>query len=195
MSEHRLVARVDPDDDGQGFLVRSPAVGVVDAIPRLGLYMNPQEPFLVLHILGRRHVVVLPRDVQGRVAEQLITGTTVPVEFNQPLFRLRLGAEAVDEAQAAAGGGAAAGQDMIPVPSPSEGIFYRKPSPDSPNYVEEGSEVVQGTVIGLVEVMKSFNQITYGGPTLPERGTVVRIMVEDAAEVTFGQPLVMIKAK
>ena len=190
-----MIARIDHDDDGQGFVVRSPAVGVVDAVPRLGLYMNPQEPFLVMRILGRRHVVQLPRDVQGRVAEKLVTGTTVAVEFNQPLFRLRLGAESAEEAQsvAAAGAGAAAGTDMIPVPSPSEGIFYGKPSPDSPAYVEVGSEVTQGTVLGLVEVMKSFNQIKYGGPALPERGIVVKIMVEDSTEVTFGQPLVMIK--
>ena len=197
MNEHRLVARVDHDEDGQGFMVRSPAVGVVDAIPRLGLYMNPEEPFLVLRVLGQRNILVLPRGVQGRVTEQFITGTTVPVDFNQPLFHLGLGAEAASEAEAAAGGAGAgaAGGDLIPVPSPSEGIFYRKPSPESPPYVEEGSEITKGTVIGLVEVMKSFNQITYGGPTLPKRGTVARVLVEDSTEVTFGQPLVLIKAK
>jgi len=196
MSEQILVAKVDHEDGGEAFVVRAPAVGVVDAIPRVGLYVNPAEPFLVLRILGRQHLVQLPRDVQGRVTEQLVTGTTVPVEFNQPLFRLGLGAEAASEAAAAAGGvaGAAGGSDLIPVPSPSEGIFYRKPSPDSPAYVEVGSKVSQGTVLGLVEVMKSFNQITYGGPALPESGTVEKILVEDSEEVTFGQPLVMIKA-
>ena len=45
----------------------------------------------------------------------------------------------------------------------------------------------------MVEVMKCFNQITYGGPGLPESGQVTGILVEDAAEVRFGQPLFRIK--
>ena len=50
-----------------------------------------------------------------------------------------------------------------------------------------------GTVLGLVEVMKSFNQIAYGGPGLPERGTVAKVLVQDAAEVTYGQTLFLIR--
>jgi biotin carboxyl carrier protein len=45
----------------------------------------------------------------------------------------------------------------------------------------------------MVEVMKSFNQIVYGSPGLPERGVVVAIEVEDAVEVKFGQPLFLIR--
>jgi biotin carboxyl carrier protein len=48
-------------------------------------------------------------------------------------------------------------------------------------------------VLGLVEIMKCFNQITYGGPGLPERGRVAEILAEDAAEVQFGQVLFRIK--
>ncbi len=196
MSELKLVAKVEHEEGGETFLVRCPAVGVVDALPRMGHYMNPEEPFLLLRVLGRRHAVQLPRNVQGFVIEQMIQGTTVAVEFNQPLFRIGVGGSAAAEAEAAARapGSGLGGDDLIPVPSPSEGIFYRKPSPDSPCYVEVGSKVSQGTVLGLVEVMKSFNQITYGGTGLPESGTVAKILVEDSAEVAFGQALVMIKA-
>jgi biotin carboxyl carrier protein len=41
--------------------------------------------------------------------------------------------------------------------------------------------------------MKCFSQITYGGADLPERGTVARVLVEDGAEVAFGQALFVIK--
>ena len=85
--------------------------------------------------------------------------------------------------------------DLIPVPSPSDGIFYRRSSPESAAYVEVGRPVSKGTVLGLVEVMKSFNQIVYGSPGLPERGVVASVLVEDAAEVRFGQPLFMIRAQ
>ncbi len=95
---------------------------------------------------------------------------------------------------AAVEGEAAGGESgLISITAPTEGIFYSKPSPDSPPFVEEGSDVSSGSVLGLVEVMKCFNQITYGGIGLPERGSVVKILVEDTSEVTFGQTLFLIK--
>ncbi|MCK4305251.1 MAG: biotin carboxyl carrier domain-containing protein [Candidatus Eisenbacteria sp.] len=80
-------------------------------------------------------------------------------------------------------------KELITIKSPSEGIFYSRPSPDAPAYVEVGAEISAGTVLGLVEVMKCFNQIAYGGADLPAKGRVVRILAEDAEEVRFGQAL------
>ena len=195
MAQHTLVARVEEQDDGSS-LVRAPALGVVDAVPAQGIYLNAMETFLALNVLGRWHTVLLPRTVQGWVAESLVQGTHCPVEYDQPLLVLRAGREQ-DDAPGAAAGEASAGQgedgDLIAVPAPSEGIFYRRPSPDAPSYVEPGDRVTTGSVLGLVEVMKSFNQILYGGPGFPEQGVVVKVKVEDSAEVTFGQTLVLIK--
>lgn len=39
------------------------------------------------------------------------------------------------------------------------GVFYRKPTPDAPNYKEVGDVVAKGEVIGLIEVMKSYHQV------------------------------------
>jgi acetyl-CoA carboxylase biotin carboxyl carrier protein len=195
MGELKIAARVEHCDDGS-FLVRAPAVGVVDAMPAPGLYLNAMEGFLSLRVLGRRHVVLLPRGVQGRVTERFALGRSVPVEYDQPLLRLRAGAsEASDEERrlAAEAAGAGAERDLFAVPSPSDGIFYRRASPDAPPYVEVGQAVARGSVLGLVEVMKSFNQILYGGPGLPERGSVAAILVDDTREVKFGQPLFRIK--
>jgi hypothetical protein len=137
--------------------------GVVDGVPGVGIYVNAMEGFMTLGSLGRRNLVLLPRGVQGRVAEELVGGRNVAVEYNQPLLRLRAGLDVAElelERERAAGTGAARGEsDLIAVPSPSDGIFYRKPGPDSPCYVEVGGAVSRGTVLGLVEVMKSFNQI------------------------------------
>jgi len=196
MADQRLVARVE-EGEGGAFLIRSPAVGVVDTVPALGLYLNAMESCLDLRILGERHPVLLPRGVQGRVAEQLVSGRQVPVQYNQPLLRLSAGLAVTDEErrriEASGTAGAAGAADLIAVRAPSDGIFYRRPGPDSPAYVEVGQPVSRGSVLGLVEVMKSFNQIVYGSPGLPERGLVASIAVEDAAEVSFGQPLFMIK--
>jgi acetyl-CoA carboxylase biotin carboxyl carrier protein len=195
MAELRIVARVEEEEPGRAYLVRSPLVGVVDEVPQEGIYLNPMKGFLTLKVLGRRHVVLLPRQVQGWVVERMVQGTHCPVEYDQPLCRLRVGMDVAEQEQQQAAGGpaGAADADLITVPAPSEGIFYRRPSPDAPAYVEQGDRVTSGAVLGLVEVMKSFNQILYGGPGFPESATVAAIKVEDAAEVTFGQPLFLIK--
>ena len=194
MATYRLVATVDDEPD-HSFLVRSPAVGVADGVPALGVYLNPSEGFVSLMILNRRYIVQLPRNVQGAVMEQLIENTSTPVGYGQPLLRLGQarevsGKEAGSKEQ---GGQQREADDLVAITAPSDGVFYRKPGPDTPAYVDEGSEVTTGSVLGLVEVMKSFNQITYGGPGLPERGTVVRVLVGDAAEVAFGQTLFLVR--
>ena len=42
--------------------------------------------------------------------------------------------------------------------SPLPGTFYRKPAPDKPLYKTDGDKVSTCEVIGLVEVMTSFNE-------------------------------------
>jgi len=193
LAEARLIAKVDPAGEPGHFVVRSPAVGVADGLPAVGVYINPNQAFLWLHILNRRFPVRLPRNVGGVVSEQLVPDSSTPVGYGQPLLRISeravMGRQQTSEERDAS----TADADVIAVPAPSDGVFYRRPSPDSPPYVDEGSAVAKGSVLGLVEVMKSFGQIIYGGPDLPERGTVTRVLVEDGAEVAFGQTLFLVK--
>ena len=51
------------------------------------------------------------------------------------------------------------------ITAPLTGIFYLSPSPQSPAFVQVGSVVAAGDVIGLIEAMKLFNEIrsTKGG--------------------------------
>ena len=48
---------------------------------------------------------------------------------------------------------------MAQLLSPLPGTFYRKSAPDKPNYKEDGDVVAAGDVVGLIEVMKSFNEV------------------------------------
>jgi acetyl-CoA carboxylase biotin carboxyl carrier protein len=192
------MARVEEEEGSeQIFLVRSPAVGIVDEVPDRGSYISPSNGFLTLRILGQSHSLYLPREVRGWVQERMIESTSVPVEFNQPLLRLSPG-----QAPDAGGDGSAdlrssraeaLEEGLVAVRSSSQGVFYRAANPGSPPYVDEGSGVSEGTVMGLVEVMKCFYQITYGGPGLPEKGTVERILVENTVEVESGQALFLIR--
>jgi acetyl-CoA carboxylase biotin carboxyl carrier protein len=68
--------------------------------------------------------------------------------------------------------------------SPLPGTFYRRPAPDQPAYKSEGDPVAVGDVIGLVEVMKSFNEVK-----ATAAGRIVRFLVENEDAVMAGQPL------
>ncbi len=198
MRDRTLIARVEEEDAKEPtILVRSPAVGIVDRVPAPGSYVDPSRGFLTLRILGQRHSLRLPREVRGWVTERMIEDTFIPIEFGQPLMRLSTAhaPDAVSESSedSRPAGTAGTEEGLVPVTAPSQGVFYRRPNPETPPYVEEGSEVGSGSVLGLVEVMKCFHQISYGGPGLPEKGTVARILVEDSAEVEFGQALFLIR--
>ena len=70
------------------------------------------------------------------------------------------------------------------VTSPFVGTFYRKPNPDSANYVSLGDKVDKGQVLCIVEAMKLMNEIE-----ADTAGTITGILVEDGTSVEYGQPL------
>lgn len=73
------------------------------------------------------------------------------------------------------------------VKSPIIGTFYRKPSPDKPNFVEVGDRVAEGDTLCVIEAMKLFNEIE-----AETGGTIVKILVDDSTPVEFDQPLFVI---
>ena len=77
--------------------------------------------------------------------------------------------------------------NYITVKSPIIGTFYRKPSPDKPNFVEVGSEINAGDVVCVIEAMKLFNEIES-----EISGKIVKILVDNASPVEFDQPLFLV---
>ena len=75
----------------------------------------------------------------------------------------------------------------ITVKSPIIGTFYRKPSPDKPNFVEVGQSISEGDVLCIIEAMKLFNEIES-----EVSGKVVKILVDDTTPVEFDQPLFLV---
>jgi acetyl-CoA carboxylase biotin carboxyl carrier protein len=68
--------------------------------------------------------------------------------------------------------------------SPLPGTFYRRPAPDKPTYKNEGDVVAVGDVIGLIEVMKSFNEVK-----AEVAGKIVKFLADNEEPVMAGQPL------
>jgi len=75
--------------------------------------------------------------------------------------------------------------DYPTVNAPLTGIFYRSPSPQAPAFIQVGSQVAEGEVIGLIEAMKLFNEIR-----ATASGKVRRIMIESGQLVRAHQPIV-----
>ena len=93
-------------------------------------------------------------------------------------------------ALASAGTEAAAqkADNLITIKSPMIGTFYKRPSPDKPNFVEPGDEITPGKVVCIIEAMKLFNEIES-----EISGKVVKVLVEDASPVEFDQPLFLVE--
>lgn len=78
--------------------------------------------------------------------------------------------------------------NIVKIESPMVGVFYRTPSPDSPNFVEVGDKVEVGQTIGLIEAMKVFSEI-------PSEiaGEVVDMPVESGKLVQAGEVIAVIR--
>jgi len=78
--------------------------------------------------------------------------------------------------------------NTVTIKSPMIGTFYRRPSPDKPNLVEVGDEIVPGTVVCIIEAMKLFNEIES-----EVKGKIVKVLVDDATPVEYDQPLFLVE--
>jgi acetyl-CoA carboxylase biotin carboxyl carrier protein len=74
------------------------------------------------------------------------------------------------------------------VKSPMVGTVYTAPEPDAPTFITEGDSVSKGQTLLIVEAMKVMNPIT-----APKTGTVVKILVQNAQPVEFGEALVIVE--
>ena len=102
----------------------------------------------------------------------------MPVQMHAPI------AHAPAPAAPAAAAAPAVDDKSHVVTSPFVGTFYRRPNPDSSNYVELNERVDKGAVLCIVEAMKLMNEIE-----ADTAGTITGILVEDGTSVEYGQPL------
>lgn len=74
------------------------------------------------------------------------------------------------------------------VTAPLLGVFYRAPKPGEPPYVEIGSRVEPGTIVGIIEVMKLMNTVRAG-----VAGEVVAIPARNGELVEYGEALLFVR--
>lgn len=180
------------DVDGKIALL-APSPGLFRHGPPLGLRLVPGARLGELEVVDRLAQLVVPEDAEG-VVVALPAGhprARIPVAYGTQLVLL----DPEAGAPASARGARAAthtkdGASGLVFKTPLGGRYYARPAPDAEAFVKVGDEVGPGTTLAIVEVMKTFNRVQYGGPALPPRAKVVRLVRKDGDDVSAGDPLI-----
>ena len=113
---------------------------------------------------------------RGVAAPPPVFESYAPAAGNSPAVEASMGAETAAEAEAR--------EDLHVVKSPIVGTFYSAARPDAPPFVKLGDTVDVGQVLCIIEAMKLMNEIE-----ADVAGEVVRIYVENAQPVEYGESL------
>lgn len=131
-------------------------------------------------------------DKDGKVTikqkEDRVTVSSTPVYSAAPVHAPAPVAAAPAAPIAATPAPAASTDNLMTIKSPMIGTFYRRAAPDKPLLAEEGTEVSPGKVVCIIEAMKLFNEIES-----EVKGTIVKVLVDDASPVEFDQPLFLVQ--
>jgi len=136
----------------------------------------------ILHETHLGEIELADGERRIRVARPAVTVAAAPIMASPPA-----GAAAAGAAPAAAGTDDVAKHPGA-VTSPIVGTAYLAPEPGKPNFVSVGDKVTAGQTLLIIEAMKTFNPIK-----APKAGTVVRILIENAQPVEYGEPLMVVE--
>jgi len=182
-SAHTLEALASGDE------VRAPAPGWFHLLVAADHLVAPGDVIGELEILGRVVRITAPR-VQGlvKLATKGPALARRPVAYGEVLFRVATDV-AIAGVDAAGAASTSAANHGVVFRAPTSGRFYGRPAPDKPAFVEVGRELSAGTTVCLLEVMKTFHRVTYGGSDVPPRAKVKDVLVTDGADVNQGDAL------
>ncbi len=151
--------------------IKSPPKGKINLESQTGLFTGQQpvvqQPVVQQPVL-QQPIVPIPQPTATNPSNQKETAPETPVEITNDSDSLSSGNHEV-------------------IKSPIIGTFYRKPSPEKDPFVSVGDKVETGSVVGIVEAMKLFNEIES-----EISGTIIKVLVEDMSPVEYDQPLFLV---
>ena len=151
--------------------IKSPPKGKINLESQTGLFTGQQpvvqQPVVQQPVL-QQPIVPIPQPTATNSSNQKETAPETPVEITNDSDSLSSGNHEV-------------------IKSPIIGTFYRKPSPEKDPFVSVGDKVEIGSVVGIVEAMKLFNEIES-----EISGTIIKVLVEDMSPVEYDQPLFLV---
>jgi acetyl-CoA carboxylase biotin carboxyl carrier protein len=143
-------------------------------------------------VLGRVTTVVAPRTAPAGIAVR-VAAIAQPVSYGEALVALDPSLQRTAGAAASPEAATAASVGGLVFRAPTSGRFYGRSAPDKPAFVTDGASLATGATICLLEVMKTFHRVTYGGAGLPDTARVVRVLVADGDDVNAGDPLLALE--
>jgi biotin carboxyl carrier protein len=176
--------------EGQVQSIRSPMVGKAviqvddEALLKAGDHLGYIES------IHQKLPLTLPDDLEGIWQMKGVKRTPYLLEYQSEIAKIypfKVGH--LDQEAGVGGGGVQVtgmSQGFKRYESAMDGTFYRKSSPDSPVFIEEGQYIEPKQVIALVEVMKCFYQLHFEGKT---RVKIEQIMVKDGQSIQAGDLL------
>ena len=197
-----LVEELAEDGAGQRWTLRSPAPGWFRPLAPLAAWCTPGTPIGTLDVLGRTHLLVVPPGIAGLTeTPETPADAHAPalspraVAYRDPIVRLSSRAQpgALSPGAAAPASATAPTADGLVFRAPTSGRFYGRSAPDKPPFVAPGTQLAHGATICLLEVMKTFHRVTYGGPGLPGTARVRSVLVADGDDVNAGDPLLALE--
>lgn len=190
-----LVAMLD------GTALRAPAPGWFHRTVLADHLVVPGDTLGELEILGRRIPIIAPQ-IRGIVelehTDHADVRSATAVQYGDVLFRLADASIRLGDTRAATSNPAnpESGQGTwgLVFRAPTSGRFYGRASPDKPAFVSTGSELATGATVCLLEVMKTFHRVTFGGPGMPPRARVRAVLASEGTDVNAGDALLALDA-
>mgnify|MGYP001227337922 CR=1 FL=1 len=151
--------------------IKSPPKGKINLESQTSL-LTGQQPVVqqpvVQQPVVQQPIVPIPQPTTTNLSNHKETAPETPVDITNDSDSLSSGNHEV-------------------IKSPIIGTFYRKPSPEKDPFVSVGDRVETGSVVGIVEAMKLFNEIES-----EISGTIIKVLVEDMSPVEYDQPLFLV---
>jgi acetyl-CoA carboxylase biotin carboxyl carrier protein len=133
-------------------------------------------------------ITIKQKDEQSSVYSTALPGPSYQ-QFQQPPQQTLAPAQSTPSAAPSSDVAPSKSADnLVTIKSPMIGTFYRSASPDKPAFASIGDEVTPGKTVCIIEAMKLFNEIES-----EVKGTIVKVLVEDASPVEYDQPLFLVE--
>jgi acetyl-CoA carboxylase biotin carboxyl carrier protein len=175
--------------------LRAPGPGAFVPAIALGDLVTAGATIGELVVLGRPFAIIVPRRPDGPATLGIAIEpptTTRAVGYGDLLVAFDPSLPVATDALTPAGPARTSVAGLV-FRAPTSGRFYGRPTPDKPPFVAPGTQLAPGVTICLLEVMKTFHRVTYGGHGLPDTARVLEILVADGDDVNADDPLLALE--
>jgi acetyl-CoA carboxylase biotin carboxyl carrier protein len=194
--QHATIEALVIDGNDSTRSIRAPKVGIFRPSIHIGALITPGMVVGTLEVLGVTISVLAPPRSSGIVRE--ISGNRharFAVGYADSLFAVDVNVNHTTDTARDTTAATSRTTDAhgVVFRAPTSGRFYLRAAPGKPPFVVVGDVISAGTALCLLEVMKTFHRVTYGGDGLPERAKIVAIVAAEESDINAGDVLLRLQ--